>query len=313
MISLERLGRNFGSHRAVENLTLTISPGEIVGILGPNGAGKTTTMRLLSGYLAPTSGSIKIHTLNMAEQTRKAQALIGYLPEGAPSYGDMTVKEYLTYIAKVRGLSKSECQESLVRVINELALNKVQNQLIETLSKGFQRRVALAQAIIHDPKVLLLDEPTDGLDPNQKHHIRALIRQLAENRIIIISTHILEEVSALCTRCTILNDGRLVFDGEPQELIKQSKFHNAVTLEFKWDLGAHQPWQDLDWQGIDGVHFIETQNQSITLFPKHGKAIFPQVYHFVQQHQLSLGQITVEKGRLEDVFQHLTQAKVVAQ
>ncbi|MGV6852467.1 MAG: ABC transporter ATP-binding protein, partial [bacterium] len=210
MIKVENLTRHFGDIKAVEGINFTVQPGEVLGFLGPNGAGKSTTMKMLAGFLTPTSGKASIFGHDIVTQSLEARRMLGYLPEGAPSYGEMSVTRFLDFIAQARGLKGSAGEKAKQKVIDELHLEKVLNQPIDTLSKGFKRRVGLAQAIIHNPRVLLLDEPTDGLDPNQKAEVRALIRSMAEDRIIMISTHILEEVDALCQRAIIIARGKIL-------------------------------------------------------------------------------------------------------
>lgn len=218
MIEISHITRKFEHFTAVDDLSFQVAEGEVLGFLGPNGAGKSTTMKIITGFLAPTSGRVTIDGHDIAEDPLAAKALIGYLPEGAPSYPDMTVQDFLEFIAEIRGFSGKEKQQRVARVIQDVELSEVRLQTIETLSKGFKRRVGLAQAILHDPKVLVLDEPTDGLDPNQKHQVRQLIRNLAKDKIVIVSTHILEEVSAVCTRAIIIARGKIVADGTPAEL-----------------------------------------------------------------------------------------------
>ncbi len=216
MIKIEHLHKKFGHLVAVEDLSFSVESGEVLGFLGPNGAGKSTTMKMITGFLVPTSGDINVCDFNVTEEPVEAKKCIGYLPEGAPSYGEMTSLQYLEFISEIRrlkGQEKTECQE---KVIELLHLEKVLNQSIETLSKGFKRRVGLAQAIIHDPQVLILDEPTDGLDPNQKHEVRELIKSIAPEKVIVISTHILEEVDAICTRAIIIADGKILADDTPK-------------------------------------------------------------------------------------------------
>lgn len=218
MIEIKNITRKFDHVTAVDNLSLTVAEGEVLGFLGPNGAGKSTTMKIITGFLAPTSGTVIVDGHDISKAPLQVKKLIGYLPEGAPSYPDMTVRDFLEFIAQVRGFRGQHKQQRIERVINDVALEAVCEQTIDTLSKGFKRRVGLAQAILHDPKVLILDEPTDGLDPNQKHQVRQLIRNLARDKIVIVSTHILEEVSAVCTRAVIIANGRIVADGTPAEL-----------------------------------------------------------------------------------------------
>ncbi len=218
MIKTEKLTKRYGNLTAVDGISFTVEPGEVLGFLGPNGAGKSTTMKMITGFLAPTSGHVEVCGHHVQRQPLRAKACMGYLPEGAPAYGEMTVRQYLAFIADIRGLRGAERDTQLHEVIDRLHLAPVLHQSIETLSKGFKRRVGLAQAIIHDPPVLILDEPTDGLDPNQKHEVRTLINAMARDKIIVISTHILEEVDAVCTRAIIIAHGRIIADDTPQAL-----------------------------------------------------------------------------------------------
>lgn len=229
MIEINHLTRKFEHFTAIDDLSFTVAEGEVLGFLGPNGAGKSTTMKIITGFLAPSSGSVKVDGHDITENPMAAKALIGYLPEGAPSYPDMTVLDFLDFIAEIRGFSGDEKSRRIKQVINDVALGSVCEQSIDTLSKGFKRRVGLAQAILHDPKVLILDEPTDGLDPNQKHQVRQLIRNLAKDKIVIVSTHILEEVSAVCTRAIIIANGRIVADGTPQDLEARAPADAVLT------------------------------------------------------------------------------------
>ena len=218
MIEIRNLSKRYGALTAVNDISFSVNPGQVLGFLGPNGAGKSTTMKMITGFLTPTSGSISVCGHDVQDAPLAAKAVMGYLPEGAPSYGEMTVRGFLEFIADVRGLSGERRRARLDDVIGRLALASVLEQMIETLSKGFKRRVGLAQALLHDPQVLILDEPTDGLDPNQKHQVRALINDMAKDKIIVISTHILEEVDAVCNRAIIIAGGRLLADATPKEL-----------------------------------------------------------------------------------------------
>lgn len=218
MIEVQSLTKDFGLRRAVDNLSFTVKPGEVLGFLGPNGAGKSTTMKMITGFLTPTSGTARINGFDIQSDPVAAKREFGYLPEGAPGYADMRVLEFLEFAADLRGLSGGARQQRLQEVVQDVHLEGVLGQKIDTLSKGFRRRVGLAQAILHDPKVLILDEPTDGLDPNQKHEVRKLINNMAEDKIIIISTHILEEVDAICSRAMIIAQGKLLADDTPANL-----------------------------------------------------------------------------------------------
>ena len=221
MLEIKKLTKQYGRHTVVDNLSFRCRSGEVLGFLGPNGAGKSTTMKMVTGFVTPSAGSASICGHDIQTDTLAAQRHFGYLPEGAPSYAEMTPSQFISFIADVRGLAGSNRRERIDEVINLLHLKPVLNQSIETLSKGFKRRVGLAQAILHDPDILILDEPTDGLDPNQKHEVRELIRSISRKKLIIISTHILEEVAAVCTRAIIIADGRLLVDDTPENLTSQ--------------------------------------------------------------------------------------------
>ncbi len=218
MIRIENLTRHFGAFTAVDNLSFQVQPGEVLGFLGPNGAGKSTTMKMITGFLQPSSGRVDIFGYDMWRNPLPAKKMLGYLPEGAPSYGEMSVQSFLAFIADVRGLRGVDKKRAIAAAAEKSALTEVMAQTVDTLSKGYRRRVGIAQAILHDPQVLILDEPTDGLDPNQKHHVRELIRSLSQEKLVIVSTHILEEVSAVCTRAMIIARGKLVVDETPTAL-----------------------------------------------------------------------------------------------
>lgn len=305
MIEIENLVKKFDQFVAVDNLSFQVAEGEVLGFLGPNGAGKSTTMKVITGFLAPTSGRVSIDGHDITEDAIAAKSLIGYLPEGAPSYGDMTTEEFLRFIAQVRGYRGEEIDRRVQHVIKEVELESVRRQTIETLSKGFKRRVGLAQAIMHDPKVLILDEPTDGLDPNQKHHVRELIKNLARDKIVIISTHILEEVTAVCSRAIIIAAGRIVADGTPAQLESRSRYHQAVSVRLNdsYDLQA-------DLGGIEGIATIEEdaeQALTYTILAKDGQSIFSQVSAIAQEKQWPVTEFHVQRGQLEDVFRTVTQ------
>jgi ABC-2 type transport system ATP-binding protein len=222
MIEIRNLTKRYGGLTAVDDISFTVSPGEVLGFLGPNGAGKSTTMKMITGFLTPTAGGITVCGHDVESDPLAAKACMGYLPEGAPSYGEMTVRGFLEFIANVRLLTGDRRRARLDDVIARLQLGSVLEQMVETLSKGFKRRVGLAQALLHDPQVLILDEPTDGLDPNQKHQVRALINDMSKDKIIVISTHILEEVDAVCNRAIIIAGGKLLADATPKELAKRA-------------------------------------------------------------------------------------------
>ena len=304
MIKISSLTKRFGDHVAVDNLSFEVRPGEVLGFLGPNGAGKSTTMKMLTGFLAPDGGSASICGFDIRTQTLQAQRQMGYLPEGAPCYGDMRVKGFLEFIAQVRGLSGADRRRQVDRAVEQLQLQGVLHQTIDTLSKGFKRRVGLAQAILHDPQVLILDEPTDGLDPNQKHQVRGLIQQLASdrNKIVVISTHILEEVSAVCTRAVVIARGRLLADGTPDELEARSRYHQAVTLLLQ------QPVDTAALLALPGVSGVEVarEGHEVTVLAEPGAVIFPAVGEHARQQQWQVKELSVERGRLDEVFRSLT-------
>ncbi len=221
-IKVQSLKKSFGPIHAVRGVSFNVQHGEVLGFLGPNGAGKSTTMKMITGFLEPTEGTVIVNGHDVLENPLAVKRTIGYLPEGAPAYGEMTVRNFLNFIADIRQLTGPERNKRIDEVIDIINIGNVVDQSIETLSKGYKRRVGLAQAILHDPDVLILDEPTDGLDPNQKHEVRKLIKDMAQNKAIVISTHILEEVDAVCSRAIIIASGELLFDGTPTELTSQS-------------------------------------------------------------------------------------------
>ncbi|HCB09113.1 MAG TPA: multidrug ABC transporter ATP-binding protein [Alteromonas sp.] len=305
MISVKNLSKFYDHFKAVDNLSFDIAPGNIVGFLGPNGAGKSTTMKMLTGFLPPSEGEIFIKERSIDSDAKVIQRDIGYLPEGAPAYGDMTVWQFLHFIADVRRLKGAHRKERLYDVIHRVELGDVLNRPIDNLSKGFKRRVGLAQAILHDPDILILDEPTDGLDPNQKHHVRQLIEELSREKIVIISTHILEEVAAVCNRVMIIADGQLRFDDTPEVLRHRSRYCNAVSLRLSYaaDISG---LAELD--GVDEME-IDRKTGVVTLFPEPGKHIFHAINEYVTQRRLPVDTLTLETGRLDEVFRDITTAE----
>ncbi|OUR70369.1 multidrug ABC transporter ATP-binding protein, partial [Bermanella sp. 47_1433_sub80_T6] len=293
MICVENLSKQFDDFLAVDNLSFTVAPGEVLGFLGPNGAGKSTTMKIISGFLGASQGVVTVCGINVYDAPQKVQELMGYLPEGAPAYGEMTVSAFLDFIAQVRGFKGAQKQQRLQAVVEQVQLQSVLGQVIDTLSKGFVRRVGIAQAIMHDPKVLILDEPTDGLDPNQKHQVRELIKGLAKDKIVIISTHILEEVSAVCTRALIIDQGKLIVDGKPSVLERQSRYHNAISLSLEDEIeGAQDMLQELP--GIKAVEQIN--KRSFTLFPMDGAMLLTQLVRWLDEKAWQVENLHVEKG-----------------
>src|ERR1041384_2194871 len=258
MIKIENLVKTFGAKRAVDGISFSVERGEVLGFLGPNGAGKSTTMRMVTGFMPPSAGRITVGSHDVAESPLEAKRLIGYLPENAASYPDMTVKGFLEFAAELRGLTGKNKKQAVARVVERCFLEGVLRQSIDTLSKGYKHRTCLAQALIHDPEVLIMDEPTDGLDPNQKHEVRNLIRELGRDKAIVFSTHILEEVDAACTRAIIIDRGRIVANGTPEELRAMSDLAGAVTLQAR---GA-------SLERLSTLGRVEAVNGAFRIYPK---------------------------------------------
>ena len=306
MIKTERLSKRYGTLTAVDDVSFEVHPGEVLGFLGPNGAGKTTTMRMLAGFVSPTSGTASVCGHDIETDTLAAKRSIGYLPEGAPLYGEMTVKSFLEFVADLRALTGSTRASRLEYCIGRLQLASVLEQTIETLSKGFRRRVGLAQALLPDPPVLILDEPTDGLDPNQKHEVRSLINEMSRGKIIIISTHLLEEVNAVCTRAIIVARGRIVADDTPHGLAARSRYHNAVSLQLNdpQDLAAARA-------AIAALPLVASVEMSerdarLTALPRAGAQILPSLSELAAREGMSLKELHLESGRLDEVFRTIT-------
>ncbi|MCF6287676.1 MAG: ATP-binding cassette domain-containing protein [Proteobacteria bacterium] len=303
MIECKNLSKTFNQFVAVDDLSFVANKGEVLGFLGPNGAGKSTTMKMITGFLRPTSGTVTVCGIDLFENPLALKSKIGYLPEGAPSYDEMIVNDFLTFIAHMRGINKKLVATKVDEVVARMNLAPVYYQRIETLSKGFKRRVGLAQALIHDPEVLVLDEPTDGLDPNQKHDVRELITSMAKDKTIIISTHILEEVNAVCDRAIIISDGKIVADNTPSELENMSKYHNAVTFTAEIDfllldeLKKMSCVRDVEYEG---------KSKKTTIFPAQAIYIFDEIGEFLKQHKISVTRLTMEAGRLDEVFRNIT-------
>jgi ABC-2 type transport system ATP-binding protein len=306
MIKAEHLSKRYESVAAVDDVTFEVRPGEVLGFLGPNGAGKTTTMRMLAGFVTPTAGKASICGHDVEREPLAAKERLGYLPEGAPTYGEMRVHGFLEFIADLRRLEGSRRRGRLDYVIGRLQLASVLEQSIETLSKGFRRRVGLAQAILHDPPVLVLDEPTDGLDPNQKFEVRALINEMSRDKIIVISTHILEEVDAVCSRAIIIARGRIVADDTPLKLAARSRYYNAVSLQLERpeQLAAARAAV----AALPAVADVEVSEREVrlTALPRSGAAIFAAISELASAQGLALKELHLESGRLDEVFRSIT-------
>jgi len=304
-IDARALCKKYGNLVAVDDLSFEVRAGEVLGFLGPNGAGKSTTMKMLTGFLAPTSGTALVNGHDIVSDSLAARRCIGYLPEGAPSYGEMSVRRFLEFIARARGFSGKNAARAAGAAIERLNLDRVPEQTIETLSKGFKRRVGLAQAIIHDPQVLILDEPTDGLDPNQKHEVRRLIREMSHEKIIVISTHLLEEVHAVCNRAMIIADGRLLVDDTPAGLIARSRYHDAVTLIVEQPERVASVLSELPQ-----ARKVELREGELTVFPAAGCKLFEVISDAVREHGWAVSELRLEAGRLDEVFRQITQGEV---
>jgi len=299
MIKIENLVKSFGTKRAVDGVSFTVERGEVLGFLGPNGAGKSTTMRMITGFMPPTEGRVSVGGYDVSESPLEAKRLIGYLPENAASYPDMTVKGFLNFAAELRGLEGSARKKAVNRVVELCFLDSVLNQSIDTLSKGYKHRTCLAQALIHDPEVLIMDEPTDGLDPNQKHEVRNLIRELGKKKAIVFSTHILEEVDAACTRAIIIDRGRIVANGTPEELRSMSELAGAVTLQAR---GANA-------ERLAQLGRVEKLNGTFRIYPRdkaRAAELAQEVVELVNLHGWKVEGMYSERGELDEVFRRIT-------
>jgi ABC-2 type transport system ATP-binding protein len=306
MIKTERLSKRYATLTAVDDVSFEVHPGEVLGFLGPNGAGKTTTMRMLAGFIAPTSGTASICGHDIETDTLAAKRSIGYLPEGAPLYGEMTVQSFLEFIADLRGLTGGARARRLDYSIGRLQLATVLEQTIETLSKGFRRRVGLAQALLQDPPVLILDEPTDGLDPNQKHEVRTLINEMSRGKIIIISTHLLEEVDAVCTRAIIIARGRIVADDTPQSLAARSRYHNAVSLRLDNAQDLARARDAIAALPLVASVEMSERDARLTALPRAGAQILPSLSELAAREGMHFKELHLESGRLDEVFRTIT-------
>jgi len=299
MIRIENLVKSFGTKRAVDGVSFNVERGEVLGFLGPNGAGKSTTMRMITGFMPPTAGKVTVGGHNVAESPIEAKRLIGYLPENAASYPDMTVKGFLEFVAELRGLKGSKRKQAVNRVVELCFLDSVLRQSIDTLSKGYKHRTCLAQALIHDPEVLIMDEPTDGLDPNQKHEVRNLIRTLGKNKAIVFSTHILEEVDAACTRAIIIDRGKIVANGTPEELRGMSNLAGAVTLS------AHGATAEK----LSSLGRVEDLGGAFRVYPNDkskSAELAGAVVELVAREGWKVEGMFSERGELDEVFRRIT-------
>jgi len=310
MIEIRNLTKYFGAKKAVDDISFTVNKGEILGFLGPNGAGKSTTMRMITGFIPPSSGTAVINGFDITNDPISARKRIGYLPENAPVYPDMAVSAYLDFCAQIRGFSGAVKKQKVEEIIDRCFLSDVRHQTIHTLSKGFKQRVCFAQSILHDPEYLILDEPTDGLDPNQKHEVRLMIREMSADKVIILSTHILDEVDAVCTRAIIIAGGSIVADDTPAGFRARSPLHGAVSVT----LQDTQPAALLAClQPISGVKSAEIMNDSplnlsIRVVPENKELpIANRVMSALSENNFKIKSIFVEQGRLDEVFRTITE------
>ena len=310
LIEAKNLKKSFGDFVAVDNISLNVERGEVVGFLGPNGAGKSTTMKMLTGFLEPDGGEIFIEGIDLKSKPLEAKKSIGYLPEGAPSYSDMEVSEFLSFVGKMRGLNNNgSLNTRLSDMAEQINLKEVWHKPIETLSKGFKRRVGIAQALIHDPDILILEEPTDELDPNQKYEMRDLIKKISTNKAIVISTHILEEVEAVCSRTVIIANGQLLANETPDNLGKQFNKKNMFSLKVANKLNNTQIKDiksSLNYKKVtvknlnitDTLILIEDEKENINL-----NKIMTQL----KKYKLDINEANFVKPSLDDIFRKITQ------
>jgi ABC-2 type transport system ATP-binding protein len=319
MIKVQNLIKHFGPKIAVNGVSFSVEKGEVLGFLGPNGAGKSTTMRMITGFIPPTDGHVTVGGFNVVDSPLPAKALIGYLPENAPSYGDMTVHSFLTFTAELRGLSGDSKKRAVHKAIERCFLEPVIYQSIDTLSKGYRHRTCFAQSIIHDPEVLILDEPTDGLDPNQKHEVRTLIRNMGEKKAIIFSTHILEEVEAVCSRAIIIDRGQVVANGTPKEL--KARAHNAGTVTVRFSKNyANSPAllvgdvtsKFSTISGVENITVLTESDQPLALRITPAKqtgtetSLSAAIYDLAAREKWRIEELHTEEGRLDEVFRNIT-------
>jgi ABC-2 type transport system ATP-binding protein len=313
MIQVKHLSKIFGTKRAVDGISFSVERGEVLGFLGPNGAGKSTSMRMITGFIPPTSGTVSVGGFDILEKPIEARRLIGYLPENAPAYTDMTVNGFLNFCAEIRGLRGDAKRRAVARVVEMCFLESVLHQSVETLSKGYRHRTCFAQSIIHDPDVLVLDEPTDGLDPNQKHEVRQLIRRMGEKKAIIFSTHILEEVDAVCSRAIIIDRGRIVANGTPAQLRQKSDWSGAVTLRVT-GINASSLTQKLQQlPTVKKVQVLKEEPMGVTarVFPKGdiNGALAASIADVATGWRVE--ELHTEEGRLDEVFRSITMPDTV--
>ncbi|MGN6386495.1 MAG: ABC transporter ATP-binding protein [Verrucomicrobiota bacterium] len=315
MIRVENLTKSFGPKTAVNNLSFAVERGEVLGFLGPNGAGKSTSMRMITGFIPPTAGKVSVGGFDMIENPIPAKRLIGYLPENAPAYSDMTVHGFLSFCAELRGLGGEAKRKAVNRAVEMCFLEGVIHQSVDTLSKGYRHRTCFAQSIIHDPDILILDEPTDGLDPNQKHEVRTLIRRMGEKKAIIFSTHILEEVEAVCSRAIIIDRGQIVANGTPAQLKQKSDFAGAVLIRVR-GVSMHELKDRLTQSGVGRKVMVINEDRGVVtvrVYPKtsNDSELARTVGEAIAAQKWVLEELHTEEGRLDEVFRNITLPETV--
>ena len=305
-IIVENYTKKFGPQTAVDNISFKVNTGEVLGFLGPNGAGKTTTMQTLTSFLSPTGGNIKVGPYSVLEDSEKVASHIGYLPENNPLYQEMGVIDYLYFVASVYGIPKEKQRERVREMVRVTGLEKEKHKKIRELSKGYQQRAGLAQALIHDPEVLILDEPTTGLDPNQIVEIRELIKKIGKEKTVILSSHILAEVEATCDRILIINDGKIVADGTAEELQKraQAKEYLKVTIEGGETNEIFNALQELD--SVEMVDFSKDENIAFEIQSKPDMSSRKKIFDMCVKNSWYLTELTPIETKLEDIFRELT-------
>jgi ABC-2 type transport system ATP-binding protein len=312
LIDANNLKKSFGDFVAVDNIDLSVNRGEVVGFLGPNGAGKSTTMKMLTGFLEPDSGDILINNIDLKSHPLDAKQFIGYLPEGAPSYSDMEVSEFLSFVGKMRGINNKNILKSrLDDMANQINLKDVWNRPIETLSKGFKRRVGIAQALIHDPDILILDEPTDGLDPNQKHEMRNLIKTISKNKAIVISTHILEEVEAVCSRAVIIANGKLLANEKPVNLGKNLKQKSVFSILLSNKINSttlKEIKANLDYKNVE-IEYVGNSSSKILIQVDKESLDLNKIIAQLKKQKLNVVEAFFVKPNLDEIFRKITQGE----
>src|SRR5436190_11278844 len=313
MIKVENLVKTFGPKRAVDGISFSVERGEVLGFLGPNGAGKSTSMRMITGFIPPTEGSIRVGGFDMIDNPIPAKRLIGYLPENAPAYADMTVFGFLDFAAELRGMRGDARKKAVDRVVEMCFLESVLHQSIDTLSKGYRHRTCFAQSIIHDPDILILDEPTDGLDPNQKHEVRNLIRRMGEKKAIIFSTHILEEVDAACTRAIIIDRGKIVANGPPEQLRQKSEWAGAVTLRVSGINAAALNQKLSQISVVKRTAVLEESPVTVRAYLKNNETrgeLARAIAEVAAREHWRIDELHTEEGRLDEVFRNITRPEI---